>query len=99
MTRNTLAPDELKKLILELNGWKKCDDREAIEKSFNFKDFGAAFGFMTQVALYAEKIDHHPGWFNVYNRVDVTLSTHSAKGITELDIKMARKMNAIAGDD
>lgn len=98
MTRNTLAPDELKKLLLELNGWEKCDDREAIQKSFTFKDFCAAFGFMTRVALYAEKIDHHPEWFNVYNRVDVTLSTHSAKGITELDIKMAQKMNAIAGE-
>ncbi len=96
MTRNTLAQEELNKLLVELQGWEKLGGSEAIFKSFTFRDFGAAFGFMTRVALYAEKIDHHPEWFNVYNRVDVTLSTHSAKGITELDIKMARKMNALA---
>ncbi|MBA8817828.1 4a-hydroxytetrahydrobiopterin dehydratase [Ochrobactrum sp. P6BS-III] len=96
MARNRLTADELKQALTELEGWQKVDDREAITKSFKFKDFNAAFGFMTRAALYAEKLDHHPEWFNVYNRVDVTLATHSENGVTELDIKMARKMNAIA---
>jgi len=96
MARNRLTEDELKQALAELDGWQKLEDREAITKSFKFKDFSAAFGFMTRAALYAEKLDHHPEWFNVYNRVDVTLATHSENGVTELDIKMARKMNAIA---
>jgi len=95
MARNRLTADELKQALAELEGWQKVDDREAITKSFKFKDFNAAFGFMTRAALYAEKLDHHPEWFNVYNRVDVTLATHSENGVTELDVKMARKMNAI----
>lgn len=96
MTRNRLTQEQLEQALSELDGWAKLEDREAISKSFRFKDFSAAFGFMTRAALYAEKLDHHPEWFNVYNRVDVTLSTHSEKGITELDIKMARKMNRLA---
>ncbi len=96
MARNRLTADELKQALAELEGWQKVDDREAITKSFKFKDFNAAFGFMTRAALYAEKLDHHPEWFNVYNRVDVTLATHSENGVTELDVKMARKMNAMA---
>ena len=96
MARNRLTADELKQALAELEGWQKVDDREAITKSFKFKDFNAAFGFMTRAALYAEKLDHHPEWFNVYNRVDVTLATHSENGVTELDVKMARKMNALA---
>ena len=96
MARNRLTENELNEALNELEGWQKVDGREAISKSFRFKDFNAAFGFMTRTALHAEKLDHHPEWFNVYNRVDVTLSTHSENGITELDIKLARKMNAIA---
>jgi 4a-hydroxytetrahydrobiopterin dehydratase len=96
MARNRLTADELKQALAELEGWQKVEGREEITKSFKFKDFNAAFGFMTRAALYAEKLDHHPEWFNVYNRVDVTLATHSENGVTELDIKMARKMNAIA---
>ncbi|MBA8837131.1 4a-hydroxytetrahydrobiopterin dehydratase [Ochrobactrum sp. RH2CCR150] len=96
MARNRLTADELKQALAELEGWQKVEDREAITKSFKFKDFNTAFGFMTRAALYAEKLDHHPEWFNVYNRVDITLATHSENGITELDVKMARKMNAIA---
>ena len=96
MARNRLTENELNEALNELEGWQKTDGREAISKSFRFKDFNAAFGFMTRTALHAEKLDHHPEWFNVYNRVDVTLSTHSENGITELDIKLARKMNAIA---
>ncbi|WP_343313271.1 4a-hydroxytetrahydrobiopterin dehydratase [Brucella sp. BE17] len=95
MTRNRLTQEQIEQALSELDGWSQVEDREAIAKSFRFKDFSAAFGFMSRAALYAEKLDHHPEWFNVYNRVDVTLSTHSEKGITELDIKMARKMNSL----
>ncbi|PWL19380.1 4a-hydroxytetrahydrobiopterin dehydratase [Falsochrobactrum shanghaiense] len=96
MARNRLTQEELKEALASLGGWAKTDGREAISKSFTFKDFNAAFGFMTRAALYAEKLDHHPEWFNVYNRVDVTLATHSENGITELDIKLARKMDHLA---
>ncbi|MFC7065622.1 4a-hydroxytetrahydrobiopterin dehydratase [Brucella rhizosphaerae] len=94
MARNRLTSEQLKEALIELEGWQKVDGREAIYKSFKFRDFNAAFGFMTRAALYAEKLDHHPEWINVYNRVDVTLSTHSEDGITELDIRLARKMNS-----
>jgi len=96
MARNRLTENELQEALTDLEGWQKVEGREAIQKTFKFKDFNAAFGFMTRTALHAEKLDHHPEWFNVYNRVDVTLSTHSENGITELDIKLARKMNALA---
>ena len=79
-----------------LNGWEEVDGRDAIRKSFTFPDFSAAFGFMTRAALAAEKMDHHPEWFNVWNRVDVTLSTHDAGGLTLLDITLARAMDEIA---
>ena len=71
-------------------------DRDAIEKSFQFANFNAAWGFMNQVALQAEKLDHHPEWFNVYNRVEVTLTTHDADGVTVLDIELAGYMDALA---
>ena len=80
-----------------LSGWSEVDGRDAIEKTFKFADFNQAFGFMTRMALEAEKADHHPEWFNVYNRVDVTLATHDAGGVTEKDIALASKMNAAAG--
>lgn len=79
-----------------LPGWRAQDGRDAIGKSFRFDDFNAAFGFMARVALHAEKLDHHPEWFNVYNRVDVVLATHSAGGVTDLDVRMARFMDAAA---
>ena len=72
--------------------------REAIQKTFEFKNFNAAFGFMARTALMAEKMDHHPEWFNVYNKVDVTLTTHSEGGVTELDIKLAKFMNGIVSE-
>lgn len=84
------------KALAELPGWAEADGRDAIAKSFKFKDFNAAFGFMTRVALLAEKMDHHPEWFNVYNRVEVTLSTHDAGGVTDKDVRMARAMEAYA---
>jgi 4a-hydroxytetrahydrobiopterin dehydratase len=79
-----------------LKGWSKVEGRNAIFKSFKFKSFPEAFGFMTKAALVAEKMDHHPEWFNVYNRVDVTLTTHSAKSVTELDVKLAKAMDEMA---
>ena len=84
---------EREKALAELDGWQEATGRNAITKSFKFRSFNEAFAFMTRTALEAEKMDHHPEWFNVYNRVDVTLSTHSAGGVTELDIKLAKKMN------
>jgi 4a-hydroxytetrahydrobiopterin dehydratase len=77
--------------------WREVEGRDAITRTFRFKDFNEAFAFMARVALLAEKMDHHPEWFNVYNRVDVTLATHDAGGITEKDIAMAKAMNAYAG--
>jgi 4a-hydroxytetrahydrobiopterin dehydratase len=79
-----------------LDGWREVDGRDAIAKTFRFADFNAAFAFMTKTALVAEKMDHHPEWFNVYNRVEVTLSTHDAGGVTELDVKLATFMNGIS---
>lgn len=76
-----------------LKGWKKSRGKNAIEKDFIFKDFKSAFSWMTKIALVAEKMNHHPEWFNVYNKVEVTLSTHDAGGVTELDIEMAKEMN------
>ena len=83
-------------VMAQLSGWSIVQGRSAIMKSFKFKSFGQAFGFMTEVALIAEKMDHHPEWFNVYSRVDVTLTTHSAGGITDLDVKLAQAMDLIA---
>ena len=78
---------------LELKGWKQLDGRDALYKEFKFRDFNAAFGFMTKVALRAEKLNHHPEWFNVYNVVQVTLSTHDVQGLSLKDIKLADFMD------
>ena len=82
--------------LLELSGWAAAPGRDAIVKTYVFADFNAAFGWMTRVALAAEKLDHHPEWFNVYNRVEVTLATHDADGVTELDVRLARFMDEAA---
>lgn len=79
-----------------LDGWSEVAGRDAIAKTFEFKDFNAAFGFMTRAALVAEKMDHHPEWFNVYRTVSVTLATHDAGGVTERDIALAAAMDALA---
>jgi 4a-hydroxytetrahydrobiopterin dehydratase len=84
------------KAVQELAGWHDVPGKDAITKSFRFKNFRSAFAFMTEVALVAEKMDHHPEWSNVYGRVDVTLTTHSAQGLTALDIALAGKMDEIA---
>jgi 4a-hydroxytetrahydrobiopterin dehydratase len=83
--------------LAKLAGWSEVTGRDAITKTFTFKDFNEAFGFMARVALVAEKMDHHPEWSNVYKTVDVTLSTHDAGGLTELDVKLAEAMDKIAG--
>jgi len=78
--------------------WKvAAGDRDAIQRTFRFSDFTAAFGFMTRMALMAEKLDHHPEWFNVYNRVEVVLTTHDADGVSDLDVTLARFMDSAAG--
>ncbi len=87
---------EILDAIIDLDGWQKSEAKSAIYKSFKFKTFNEAFAFMTRVALKAEKMDHHPEWFNVYNRVDVTLTTHDASGVTQKDISLARFMNKAA---
>jgi 4a-hydroxytetrahydrobiopterin dehydratase len=84
-------------LAARLPGWRVAEGRDALQRTFKFKDFSAAFGFMARAALVAEKMDHHPDWANVWNRVDVTLSTHSAGGLTKLDVELAEAMDKIAG--
>jgi 4a-hydroxytetrahydrobiopterin dehydratase len=83
--------------LAALPGWQAVDGRDAIRKRFVFQDFNEAFGWMTRVALAAEKMDHHPEWFNVYKTVDVTLATHDAGGVTSLDVTLATAMDRMAG--
>lgn len=91
-----LSPDARSTAVAELDGWSDVDGRDAIQKTFTFTNFNQAFGFMSRVAMMAEKMDHHPEWFNVYKTVDVTLATHDAGGVTELDIKLAAFMDKAA---
>ena len=83
--------------LREIHGWVEVEDRDAIRKSYHFGNFSEAWGFMSRMALLAEKMDHHPEWSNVYRTVEVTLTTHSAGGVTDLDIKLAGAMDGIAG--
>lgn len=91
-----LNETEIGAALAILTGWSRLPDREAITKSFKFGDFNAAFGFMARVALKAEQLNHHPEWFNVWSRVDVTLATHDAGGLTSLDVQLATFMDAAA---
>ena len=92
-----LSAKARKAALAGLSGWSEAKGRDAIMKKFVFADFNAAFGFMTRAALVAEKLDHHPEWFNVYKTVEVTLSTHDAGGLTDRDIKLAEAMDKLAG--
>ena len=91
-----LSEAERSAALAELNGWDYDARRNGIARSLKFADFGAAFAFMTRVALEAEKADHHPEWSNVWNRVDILLSTHDAGGVTAKDIALAKAIDAIA---
>ncbi|MDE2227427.1 MAG: 4a-hydroxytetrahydrobiopterin dehydratase [Alphaproteobacteria bacterium] len=83
--------------LQSLKDWAEVAGRDAIKKSFQFKDFNAAWGFMSKVALAAEKMDHHPEWFNVYNKVEITLSTHDAGGLSSRDVELAKIIDKLAG--
>jgi len=92
----TLAPAVRAAFLREFPAWREAEGRDAIARQFKFADFSQAFAFMARVALLAEKLDHHPEWLNVYNRVDVTLTTHDAGGVTAKDIEMAKAMERFA---
>ena len=94
MSRDKLTDLDKNTALKGLNGWNVAEDRDAICKKFEFKDFNEAWSFMNRVALVAESMDHHPEWFNVYNRVEVTLATHTCNGVSNLDIELAQKMDA-----
>ncbi|MCT7666415.1 4a-hydroxytetrahydrobiopterin dehydratase [Shinella kummerowiae] len=98
MKQERLSEEAIAEALAGLDGWSRSDDGIAIEKRFKFKTFREAFGFMTEGALAAEKFNHHPEWFNVYNRVDVRLTNHDAGGLTELDVKLATAMDKAAGE-
>src|SRR5882757_7193835 len=91
-----LSAEARKSALAQLSGWSGTPGREAIGRTFIFKDFNEAFGFMSRAALVAEKHDHHPEWRNVYKTVEVVLATHDAGGVTKLDVELAKTMNAIA---
>jgi len=97
MARTRLERGAIDELLGTLSGWRLSDDGTGIEKTYTFADFNEAFGFMSRSALVAEKMDHHPEWSNVYKTVNVRLSTHDAGGLTELDGKLAKAMDRIAG--
>ncbi len=92
-----LTPAERDQLTSTLPAWRRTDGRDAIERSFKFKDFSAAWAFMTRIALLAEKHDHHPEWSNTYNRVTILLTTHDAGGLSTRDTTMAAAIDLLAG--
>jgi 4a-hydroxytetrahydrobiopterin dehydratase len=94
---NKLTSEERSTQLPQLHGWVAVAGRDAIQRHFKFADFNEAFGFMTRVAIKAQEMDHHPEWFNVYNRVDVTLATHDADGVTEHDLRLAKAMDEAFG--
>lgn len=96
MAINKLDRAELNAALVGLAGWQRLSGRDAIARSFKFKNFRQAFAFMTEVALIAEKADHHPEWTNVYNRLDIVLTTHDAGGVSERDIALAEEIEKIS---
>ncbi|WP_323004001.1 4a-hydroxytetrahydrobiopterin dehydratase [Denitromonas sp.] len=97
MSQKRLTENVLMQNLASLDGWSLNADKTAIARSFRFQDFNAAFGFMSRIALMAERLDHHPAWSNVYNRVDITLTTHDAGGLSDKDMVMARFINDLGG--
>lgn len=97
MERRKLDRRVAEAALKELDGWSLAEDGGSISRSFGFRNFSEAFGFMTRVALAAEKMDHHPDWSNVYKTVDIALSTHDAGGLTTLDVALAKAIEACAG--
>jgi 4a-hydroxytetrahydrobiopterin dehydratase len=95
MTVAKLSDQEVAAALAKLPGWSRVEGRSAIAKTFQFADFSAAWGFMSRVALAAEKQDHHPEWFNVWNRVEITLSTHDAGGLSARDVKLAEAIEGL----
>ena len=93
-----IRPDMIEQLLSELNGWQEALAGKAIYRRFAFADFNEAFGFMTRVAIKAQEMDHHPEWTNVYNRVEITLTSHDANGLTDRDAKLAKFIDSIAAD-
>lgn len=93
--KKTNKSQDVESFLKKNKGWRCSKGRKAIEKSYVFLDFNQAFGFMTRVALTAEKMNHHPEWFNVYNRIDIVLTTHDAGGVTEKDFTLAKIMDKI----
>lgn len=91
-----LTENERTEALAEVPDWSLARESKAIERTFKFSNFVEAFGFMTRVAILAEKADHHPEWFNVYNRVEITLTTHDAAGLSHRDIKLAKEIDALA---
>jgi len=85
-----------KEAVAELRGWTEVEDRDAIRKTFHFGNFSEAWAFMSRIALLAEKMDHHPEWFNVYNRVEIILSTHDVEGLSQRDVTLAHAIDEIA---
>src|SRR3546814_20047495 len=91
-----LSEEARRGLAEELPGWFREEGRDALKKTFKFKSFSEAWGFMTRVAMAAEKLNHHPEWFNVYNRVDITLTTHDCAGLSDLDVALATRIDKLA---
>ena len=92
-----LTAEERAAALQELAGWQAVDGRDAIQRSFKFKNFNEAWGFMSRVALLAEQADHHPEWFNIYNRVDILLTTHDCSGLSARDVALAKKIDKLKG--
>lgn len=97
MSRDRLQPPQIAEALAGLKGWSLADDGRSISRTFEFRNFSEAFGFMARVALATEKMDHHPDWSNVYKTVSITLNTHDAGGLTALDFELARKIDRLAG--
>ncbi|VAX03967.1 hypothetical protein MNBD_ALPHA03-473 [hydrothermal vent metagenome] len=89
----TLSKREIKKILDEIEGWEVCKNRPAIKRHFTFSDFNKAFSFMSAIAMKAERMDHHPEWRNIYNKLDIILTTHEEAGVTVMDINLARFIN------